>query len=101
MKIVNIHEENIRIFQTTWEISIKFSEKMCSMIILKITEKQGFTLSLENTVFWKPIGGTVVKLILQAFLGLTAHSNSGILQFFVFLCLCQLLRVPLVSLTFI
>ena len=27
---------------------------MCFKIILKVTEKQGFTLSLEDTVFEKP-----------------------------------------------
>ena len=35
---------------------MKFSEKMCLKIILKVTKNQGFTLSLENTVFKKPQG---------------------------------------------
>ena len=35
------------------------------MIILKVTKKQGFTLSLEDTIFKKPQG--VVKLTLQNF----------------------------------
>ena len=48
MKIVKIDEENLQIFQTTRGISMKFSEKMCLMIILKIKKNQG--LSLENTV---------------------------------------------------
>ena len=33
---------------------MKFSEKMCLKIILKVTKKQGFSLSLEDTVFEKP-----------------------------------------------
>ena len=32
---------------------MKFSGKMCLMIILKVTKKQGFTLSLEDTFFEK------------------------------------------------
>ena len=50
MKIVNIDEENLQIFRTTQGISMKFSGKMYLMIILKIQKKQGFSLSLENTV---------------------------------------------------
>ena len=33
-----------------------FSGKMCLMIVLKVTEKQGFTPSLESTVLEKPQG---------------------------------------------
>ena len=33
-----------------------FSGKMCLMIVLKVTKKQGFTPSLENTVLEKPQG---------------------------------------------
>ena len=33
---------------------MKFSGKVCLMIVLKVTEKQGFTPSLENTVLEKP-----------------------------------------------
>ena len=36
---------------------MKFSEKMCLKIILKVTKKQGFTLSVEDTFFKKPQGG--------------------------------------------
>ena len=36
---------------------MKFSEKMCLLIILKVTKIQGFTLSLENTSFEKPQEG--------------------------------------------
>ena len=35
---------------------MKFSGKMCLMIILKVTKKQGFTLPLEDTFFEKPQG---------------------------------------------
>ena len=35
---------------------MKFSGKMCLMIILKVTKNQGFTLSLEDTFFEKPQG---------------------------------------------
>ena len=41
MKIVKIDEENLQIFQTTRGISMKFSGKMCLMIILKIKKKSG------------------------------------------------------------
>ena len=36
---------------------MKFSEKMWLMIILKVTKKQDFTLSLEDAYFQKPQGG--------------------------------------------
>ena len=35
---------------------MKFSGKMCFQIILKVTKKDGFTLSLEDTFFEKPQG---------------------------------------------
>ena len=54
MKIANIDREIIRIFWTTWGISMKFSGKMWLMIILKVTKTQLFTLSLEDTFFGKP-----------------------------------------------
>ena len=41
---------------------MKFSEKMCLMIISKVTKKQGFTLSLEDTLFEKPVGGQIDPL---------------------------------------
>ena len=44
---------------------MKFSGKMYLMIILKVTVKQGFTLSLEYTLFEKPEGeggGLVFKV---------------------------------------
>ena len=35
---------------------MKFSEKMCLMIILKVTKNQGFAISLEDIFFEKPQG---------------------------------------------
>ena len=35
---------------------MKFSAKMCFTIVLKVTKKQGFTLSVEDTFFEKPHG---------------------------------------------
>ena len=49
MKIANIVIEILHNFWTTWINSIKFSGKMCLMIIIKVRKKQGFTLSLEDT----------------------------------------------------
>ena len=40
-----------------WGISMKFSVKMCLLIISKVTKNQGFTLYLEDTFFEKPHGG--------------------------------------------
>ena len=40
---------------------MKFLGKMSLMIILKVTKEQGFTLSLEDTVFEKPEGGCQVE----------------------------------------
>ena len=39
MKIANIGEENLHIFWATWAISMKFSGKMWTLIILKVTKK--------------------------------------------------------------
>ena len=55
--IVNIDGENLHIFWTTWEISVKFSGKIWLMIILKVTKSQGFTLSLEYAFLKKPQEG--------------------------------------------
>ena len=41
MKLVNIEEENLCIFWTTWVISMKFSGKIWIVIILQVTKKQG------------------------------------------------------------
>ena len=64
MKIANIVREILHNFWTTWIISMKFSGKMCLMIILKVTKSEGFTHSSEDTFFAKPQEGKggLVKL---------------------------------------
>ena len=57
MKIANTNREILQNFWTTWVISMKFSGMMWLMIISKVTKKQSFTLSLEDTFFDKPQGG--------------------------------------------
>ena len=47
---------------------MKFSRKMCLIIILKVPKKQGITSSVENTVLKKP--QREVKLTPAAFIGL-------------------------------
>ena len=54
MKIANSDREILHNFLTTWGISMKFSGKMCLLILLKVTKNQGFTLSSEDTFFEKP-----------------------------------------------
>ena len=44
-----IDRKSLNIFWTTWGISMKSSGEMWLMIMLKLTEKQGFTLSLVDT----------------------------------------------------
>ena len=39
---------------------MEFSGKMFLKIILKVTKKQGFTLSLEDTFFEEPEGGSIL-----------------------------------------
>ena len=56
MKKVNIDEESLHIFWTTWGILMRFSGKMSFMIILKFTKNQGFHISLEDTFLEKPQG---------------------------------------------
>ena len=50
LKIVNIDEGSLHIFKTTCGISMKFSEKSCFRIILKITKNQGFPLSRKYSL---------------------------------------------------
>ena len=56
MKIVNIDGENLHVFWTAWEISMKFSRKMWLMIILIVTKNQVFTFFLEDAFLEKTIG---------------------------------------------
>ena len=61
---------------------MKFSGKMCLMIILKVTKNQGFNLCLENTVFKKPqaggggMGGQIDPYPSPAVLGLNSLFSS-------------------------
>ena len=61
---------------------MKFSGKMCLMIILKVTKNKGFTLSVEDTFFEKPQGdeGGVKLTPLRAVLGLTRKMHKLILS---------------------
>ena len=77
MKIVNIDKENVHSLRTTWGISMKFSGKMCLMIILKVTKCQGFTLSVENAGLKKNTAGVRGQNNPPAFSGLI---NSYISQ---------------------
>ena len=52
---------------------MKFSRKMWLMIMLKVTKKQGFSLSLGDTIFEKP----QVKLNLPAHLRLNKRYIAG------------------------
>ena len=56
MKIANIDTESLHILWTTSKMSMKFSEKMWLMIILKVTENQDCTLSSKDTFLEKPQG---------------------------------------------
>ena len=49
IKLANIDWEILHIFWTTWGTLITFSGKIWLMIILKVTKKQGFAVSLEDT----------------------------------------------------
>ena len=49
---------------------MKLPGKMSFKIILKVTKNQGFSLSLEDTIFEKRHGGRI-KLTPQVVLGLT------------------------------
>ena len=69
VKIINIEEENLHIFTATLVISMIFSAKIWLMIISKVTKKQSFTLSLENTFYEKPEEGSQIGT--PTYLGLT------------------------------
>ena len=56
---------------------MKFSGKMCLMIILKITKNQGLTLSLEDIFFGKPQGRSQIDSLLpQTVLGLRTQGKN-------------------------
>ena len=69
VKIINIEEENLHIFTATLVISMIFSAMIWLMIISKVTKKQSFTLSLENTFYEKPQEGSQIGA--PTYLGLT------------------------------
>ena len=60
IKLGNIDEENLHIFQTTRRISLMFSRKMCLMIMFKVTKKQRLYPLYRKYSFRKTSGG--VKL---------------------------------------
>ena len=79
---------------------MKFSGNVCLMIILKFTKNQGFSLSLEHTLFKKPQGSQIDHPP-PAVLGL---NFVKILNFFVQRCLTlmefleeMVIRVPLLT----
>ena len=41
---------------------MKFSEKMCLKITLKVIKNQGFTLPVEDIFFEKPQGGSTHRI---------------------------------------
>ena len=54
VNVVNIEEENLHIFWTSWEIPLKFSGKTWLMIILKVTKEQISTNSPKNIFLEEP-----------------------------------------------
>ena len=56
MKIVNTDEENLNMLPTPGGISIKFSEKMCLMMVLKVTKIKGLPLC-QKMQFWNNNSG--------------------------------------------
>ena len=78
MRKANIDREILHNFWTTCGISMKFSGKMCLMIILKVTKNQGFTLSLEDKFFEKPQGGGQIDP--PGILGLRNHRALKLLK---------------------
>ena len=55
---------------------MNFSGKMCFMIILKVTKKQGFTLSLEDIFFSKKYKGGSICLPPTVILGLRENGKT-------------------------
>ena len=58
MKIVGIDGKNFHIFSTNWGISMKFSGKICFVIILKSTKKQNVT---SLVLSWRQIFGKTTR----------------------------------------
>ena len=74
MKIVNIEDGKFRVFWRTRGISMKFWWKMWLTIILKATEKQGFTLSLK--IYFRKTTVTLTLPVLHSFTKSQENSNS-------------------------
>ena len=53
MRITNADVENLHIFWTIGIISMKFSWKICLIIILKVTKNEGLVLSSEDAFYEK------------------------------------------------
>ena len=70
VNVVNIEEENLHIFWTSWEIPMKFSGKMWLMIILKVTKEQISTHSPKNIFLEEPHRGRGGGSCFLAVLGL-------------------------------
>ena len=67
---------------------MKFSGKMCLMIMLKVTKNQGFTLCLEDTFFEKQQGrggGGQIDTLPPIVLGLETNQNGDIVSYESFL----------------
>ena len=56
IKVANIGKESLHVFLTTSGISMKISEKIWLMIMLRVTKNQDFNLSLEDKFSEKPEG---------------------------------------------
>ena len=69
MKIVKIGEENLHIFQTAFEFSMRFFRKMCLKKYQRLQKTRALkrALSLENAIFSKTTDG--IKLTSQPFQG--------------------------------
>ena len=70
MKLAKIDEENLHISQTTWGTLLKFSGKMCIIILLKVTKKQSFRKYCRKYSFEKTTVKGGGQIHLPAFLRL-------------------------------
>ena len=75
MKVVNINEENCHIFRTTWRNSVKFSRKMCLIMIILKHKKPGLYPFSKKHSFEKTTGGGQIDCP-SAFLGLNKKKNQ-------------------------
>ena len=73
MKIANFDREKLHIFWKSWEISIKFQEKIWLMIMLKVTKNKVFTLSLEDLWVFSILLPSIGSLALVPYESLLSH----------------------------